>query len=98
MSKQYFYDIPSHVAITEKSALYEYMATSKPIKTKFLREEYQVIFNALENLKNQIGVGAGTQDLINYLTEYKQLEKAGGLNCINQIFNGLEPVEGGFIC
>ena len=98
MSKQYFYPIPSHVAITEKSALYEYMATSKPSKTKFLREEYQVIFNALENLKNQIGIGAGTQDLISYLTEYELLEKVGGLDSIKQIFNGLEPVEGGFIC
>ncbi|MCL2174586.1 MAG: hypothetical protein FWB73_00945 [Treponema sp.] len=94
MSKQYFYDIPPHVANAEAAALYEYMATAKPSKTKYLRKEYQIIFDTLEHLKKQIGDIAGTTDLICYLTEYKLLEKVGGLDSIKQIFNGLEPIEG----
>jgi replicative DNA helicase len=90
--KQYFYEVPDHVSVTEAAALYEYMATGKTKKTEYLKEKNQVIYNQIENL-NQKNGRIGTQQLINHLTEYNLLDNCGGLSYIQKVFNGLEPEE-----
>jgi hypothetical protein len=98
-SKRYFYQVPAHVSTAEAAALYEFMATLEPNKTKFLDKCNQCIFDVLNDLT--IGIDGyryfiGTQELIHHLSDNDFLEKAGGLAYVQKVFNSLEPM--GAVC
>ena len=90
--KRYYYQVPVHVANAEAAALYEFMATGEETKKDYLDERNQIIHDNLEHLINVSG-RVGTQEFIQYLTEYKVLENAGGLSYVQKVFNSLEPME-----
>ena len=90
--KKYFYQVPIHVSTMEAAELYEYMATGEATRIEYLDKRNQIIFDSLEHLTCQLG-RVGTQDLIQYLTEYRLLENVGGLTYVQRVFNSLEPEE-----
>jgi hypothetical protein len=92
--KRYFFEVPSHVAMVEAAALYNFMALGETTKTEYLDKRHQYIFSNLENLMEQVGTGCvGTQELCAYLSEQNLLNAAGGLAYVQKIFNCLEPME-----
>ena len=77
-----------HILQYEKYILCRLMLHGKKYKHRFTDERHEIIYIHLEHLQKQIFQPTLTQ-LLEYLAEYKLLDKAGGSKYIKNIFRGL---------
>jgi replicative DNA helicase len=85
-----YFDVPITVAYAEAADLYRLMAIGDCRRKTFLDKRHQILFNNLTTLQQQIGI-VGTNQLIQYLSEYRKIDEAGGVAYVKKVFNNLEP-------
>jgi len=90
--KHIFFVVPKNVEYVEAADLFRLMAIGESDRKVFLDRKHQILFDHLTHLQEQVGP-AGTELLIQSLTDEGRIDDAGGIAYVKKVFNGLEPSE-----